>query len=440
MRGGRIRQQPDRIAGVDLLRGLAILFVILNHVNIRLRIARVPFTQGLPDQLVSFLFWNGQRAVQMFFALSGFLITSTSLRRWGSPSGIGITDFYKLRFARIAPLMLALLLVLTTLHFLGVSYYVVQPRTGGIGRALLAALTFHVNVLEATRGYLPANWDILWSLSVEEVFYLCFPLVCYIFGAGRGLTALLCGLVILGPFGRTIFARGNEVWHEYSYIGGMDAIALGCLTALVLSRHPLPTTWRTAVGIAGGLLLAFSFCFSQQAASWGLGKTGLDMTVVALGACMVSAASSASDWIAPGFLKPLLGFGRRSYEIYLTHVFVVFIFLAAFVRLNKPSTLVPVYFVVSVIISGILGEAAARFYSEPMNRWVRRDRSYTILHPAPSTLPSSPDCPIRSTCVQQSDVERRCLHQHSLQRVVRAAYIHAPHGAGLIAVREASLA
>ena len=372
MRGGRIRQEPARIAGVDLLRGLAILFVILNHVNIRLRIVRVPFTQSLPDHVVSFLFWNGQRAVQMFFALSGFLITSTSLRRWGTPSRISITDFYKLRFARIAPLMLALLLVLTTLHFLGVKYYVVQPRTGGIGRALIAALTFHVNVLEATRGYLPANWDILWSLSVEEVFYLCFPLVCSIFGAGRGLTALLCGLVILGPFGRAYLTRGNEVAHEYSYIGGMDAIALGCLTALVLALHPLPARWRTGVGIVGGLLLAFSLCFSQQAESWGLGKTGLDMTVVALGACLVSAASSASGWTAPGFLKLLLGFGRRSYEVYLTHVFVIFIFLAIFVRLNKPITLVPVYFVASVIMSGILGEAVARFYSEPMNRWLRR--------------------------------------------------------------------
>jgi len=371
-------EKPDRIAGVDLLRGLAILFVILNHVNIRLRISKVPFTHGIPDQIASLLVWNGQRAVQMFFAISGFLITSTSLRRWGSPSLVRTADFYKLRFARIAPLLLALLALLTALHFLGVKNYVVQPRTGGIGRALLAALTFHVNVLEATRGYLPGNWDILWSLSVEEVFYLCFPLVCRIFGAGRGLTALLCALVVLGPFGRTVFSSGNEVWHEYSYLGGMDAIALGCLTALVLKRLPSRSRWATPVGMAGVLTLIFSFCFSRQAESWGLGKTGLDMTVVALGACMVAAASSASGWRAPRLLTPLLNLGQRSYEVYLTHVFVIFAFLAVFLRLNKPIALVPAYFVASIIVSGILGEVVARFFSEPANRWIRRGTLRTI--------------------------------------------------------------
>ena len=52
-----------------------------------------------------------------------------------------------------------------------------SAKTGGLGRALLAALTFHIGYLEATRGYLPGGWDILWSLSVEEMFYLAFPLV-----------------------------------------------------------------------------------------------------------------------------------------------------------------------------------------------------------------------------------------------------------------------
>jgi peptidoglycan/LPS O-acetylase OafA/YrhL len=361
----------DRIAGVDLLRGLAILFVILNHVNIRLRIARVPFADGVPDQLMSLLVWNGQRAVQMFFAISGFLITSTSLRRWNFPSLVSIVDFYKLRFARIAPLMVALLTVLTALHFIGVKYYVVQPRTGGISQALLAALTFRINVLEATRGYLPGNWDILWSLSVEEVFYLCFPLACRFFGTSRALTASLCVLVILGPFARTVFSRGNEVWYEHSYLGGMDAIALGCLTALFLKRVPLPAKWPIWVGLAGALALVFSFCFLQQAESWGLRKTGLDMTVVTLGACLVSAASSESGWRAPGLLQPLLNLGQRSYEVYLTHVFVIFVFLAAFLSLNKPIALVPAYFFASILVSGLLGEVVARLYSEPMNRWLR---------------------------------------------------------------------
>src|SRR6202167_5841777 len=171
----------SRLDGVDILRGLAIWFVLMNHVNMRLVIARIPYTEGLPDQLVSSLVSNGQYGVQMFFAVSGFLITSTSLRRWGSLSNVSVRDFYALRFARIAPLFLLLLAVLSTLHAAGLKDFVVSEKTGGLGRAVVAALTFHVNVLEAQRGYLPGNWDILWSLSIEEIFYFFFPPICRLF-------------------------------------------------------------------------------------------------------------------------------------------------------------------------------------------------------------------------------------------------------------------
>src|ERR1700689_1955106 len=125
-----------RLDGVDVLRGLSIFFVLMNHVNIRLRLAHVPYTQGLPEQLVSSLVWNGQRGVQIFFAISGFLITSTTLRSWGSLSRVSIRDFYLLRFARIAPLLVLLLGVLSALHLTGWKDFVVSSKTGGLGRAL----------------------------------------------------------------------------------------------------------------------------------------------------------------------------------------------------------------------------------------------------------------------------------------------------------------
>jgi len=185
-----------RLDGVDILRGLAIFFVLMNHVNMRLFLAKIPYTQGLPSQLVSSFVWNGQYGVQIFFAVSGFLITSTSIRRWGSLSRVSVRDFYVLRFARIAPLLLLLLVVLCTLHAVGLQAFVISDKTGGLGRALIAALTFHVNVLEAHRGYLPGNWDILWSLSVEEMFYLFFPPVSRLLGRGKWLLAVL--LVLCG--------------------------------------------------------------------------------------------------------------------------------------------------------------------------------------------------------------------------------------------------
>src|SRR6185503_2539376 len=103
----------NRIDGIDLFRGMAILLVLMNHVNMRLFLARFPYTQGLPRQLVKSLFWDGQFGVQMFFAVSGFLIASISLRRWGTLSKINVPGFYQLRVARIAPLLLSLLAVLS---------------------------------------------------------------------------------------------------------------------------------------------------------------------------------------------------------------------------------------------------------------------------------------------------------------------------------------
>ena len=280
-------------------------------------------------------------------------------------------DFYLLRFARIAPLLLLLLAVLSTLHAAHVEHFVVSAQTGDLGRALVAALTFHVNVLEARRGYLPGNWDILWSLSVEEMFYLFFPLACRLLGRRKLFVTLLLSFVVLGPFGRTVLAHGNRVWREYSYLGGMDAIALGCLTALLIARHQLSRRVLYLFGELGSLLMIFILGFSIRAEAWGLGRSGLDMTILAVGACMVIAAVAQTNWKSPRILHPLLKLGQRSYEVYLTHMFVVFGIFSVFVIAGKPMRGVPVLFIAVILVSALLGELAARFYSEPMNRWLR---------------------------------------------------------------------
>lgn len=361
-----------RLDGIDLLRGLAIFFVLMNHVNMRLRLAGVPYTKFLRPQLVHLLVWNGQLGVQMFFAVSGFLITSITLRRWGTLSNVNLRDFYLFRFARIAPLLLLLLAVLSGLHFANVHNFVVTAKTGGLGRALLAALTFHVNVLEAWRGYLPGNWDILWSLSVEEMFYLFFPVVCRVFGRGKLFLAILLAFVALGPFGRTIFAHGNEVWMEYSYLGGMEGIALGCLTAIVVSRKQFSRAFIGAVGICGAAVVVLSLVFSWQGYTGWLGRTGLNMTVLGVGTCMFIAATAQTKWTSPRILRPLLKIGQYSYEVYLTHMFVVFGLFGLFLDADKPMRLVPVLFVATILIAGVLGAAVAHFYSEPVNRYLRQ--------------------------------------------------------------------
>ena len=387
MASSRLTIQPansKRLDGIDLLRGLAIFFVLMNHINIRLLGADIPYSGYLHPQLVHLLVWNGQLGVQMFFAVSGFLITSISLRRWGSLAQVSVPDFYRLRFARIAPLLFLLLAVLSALHLANIHHYVVAAKTGGLGRALLAALTFHVNVLEAHRGYLPGNWDILWSLSVEEMFYLFFPVVCRLFGRSKVLLVILFSFVALGPFGRTVFAHGNEIWEEYSYLGGMEGIALGCLTALVVSRIRFSRLQLRILSAAGSAIVILSLIFSWQAYRGWLGRTGLNMTLLVFGTCMFIAATTQTQWRSPRILRPLLRIGQYSYEIYLTHMFVVFLCFDLFLNLGQRMRLVPVLFVVTILASGGVGALIASSYSEPMNRLLRSRSSTSRSKLAPA--------------------------------------------------------
>lgn len=354
----------------------------MNHVNMRLLFAHVPYTQGLPRQLMSSLVWNGQFGVQIFFAISGFLITSTSLRRWSSLHEINIRAFYRMRFARIAPLLILLLVILCILHQFGVPGFVISQKTGGLGRALLAALTFHINYLEASRGYLPGAWDILWSLSVEEIFYLFFPLICRFLGRTKFLIPLLVVFVLAGPFARSSVFNHNPVWREYSYIGGMDAIALGCLTALLSSRKTLTSTARWITGVIGAAAMIFILCFSLRAEAWGLTRNGLDMTILAIGGCMVILVSAQSGWQVPRVLGPLRRMGQHSYEIYLTHMFVVLTLFPLFIRLGKPLSFVPLLFLFVIVLASIVGELVARFYSEPMNRRLRSQGEVKTISPS----------------------------------------------------------
>jgi peptidoglycan/LPS O-acetylase OafA/YrhL len=364
-------QTPGRVDGIDLLRGIAIVFVLCNHVNMRLLGAHIRYLSRMPAWLAPIVAWNGQSAVQMFFVLSGYLITATSMRRWGAPGQLGVRQFYALRFARIAPLLVSVVVLLSMLHLLGVHGFVVHSATGGLPRAVVAALLFHINYLEATRDYLPGGWDILWSLSVEEVFYLAFPLVARGLKTRWLLTVALLALVAAGPFARMPRFNPNPVWREYSYLGGMDAIALGCLAAMWTSERSFSPGVRRAAGWAGSALIVFVFCFADFASRIGLADLGLTFTVLAIGVALVVIAAVSSGWRAPRILAPLLVLGQRSYEVYLTHMFALLAVFGIFTKLGSPMRGVPVLFLATVCSAGVLGWWVGAFFAEPVNRALR---------------------------------------------------------------------
>ena len=99
----------DRLAGVDVLRGLCILSVLLHHIHLRFKGSKLPVNDVLPETLNQVLFWTGLYAVMAFFVISGFLITGISIRRWGALGDVPTWRFYRMRAARIFPSLLLLL-------------------------------------------------------------------------------------------------------------------------------------------------------------------------------------------------------------------------------------------------------------------------------------------------------------------------------------------
>ena len=373
-----------RFDGVDLLRGLSIIAVVLLHGQIRLRFSyNIDIDSLLPPRWMRLFFWNGGNGVTVFFAISGFLITLTSLRRFGSLARMRPARFYRIRFARIAPLFLMLLAVLSALHLVGADGFVIKPSCGTLPQALFAALTFRINWFEAAHGYLPANWDVMWSLSIEELFYLFFPLACLLlFKMRRGMVvfaAVLLGFVAMGPFARTVWS-GNEIWQGTSYLAGMSNIALGCLTALLVDRlQRAKPSWLNsrvllAVQIAGAAMIVLIAFWPPWHWMNVLGRSGTDDTALALATCMVILGSVLRGRPGSVWTAPIRWFGRHSYEVYLTHEFVVVWMTMLFVRVHQgggnwgsPLLWIPA----EVVLAAPLGWAVARWFSEPMNRWLR---------------------------------------------------------------------
>jgi peptidoglycan/LPS O-acetylase OafA/YrhL len=192
-----------------------------------------------------------------------------------------------------------------------------------------------------------------------------------LFGGGKLLIVLLLVFVVLGPFGRTVLTHGNPVWREYSYLGGVDAIAMGCLTAIALPGRSLSRACRLWLGGVGGALLAFCLVLSRVAEAWLPERTGLYMSAVGLGASMLIAVAAETGWHSPRVFAPLLRAGPRSYEIYLTHMFVVVSLAAGFAATGHTMRVVPVFFIAALACSGVVGELVGRWYSEPMNRRLR---------------------------------------------------------------------
>ncbi|HET6807373.1 MAG TPA: acyltransferase [Frateuria sp.] len=376
------RHAIPRNAGIDLLRGLAIVFVLLNHLGLPMRIPlkATALAEVLPVRLLQALNYNGYEAVFVFFVISGFLIAGNALGRWGSLAGIDPKAFYARRFARIVPCLVALLAVLAVLHVMGMPDYTIHREGQSLGRALLAALGLHLNWYEGHAGYLPGSWDVLWSLSIEEAFYLGFPLACLLVRRSWALVPLLLALALSLPWTRAALG-GNEIWQEKAYLPGMAAIATGVLGALWFARDPRmsPLAWRLlrwtgALGLIGATLGGHWL--------WPWLHEGVMLLLTGSTLALLLAFRRQPPRVPRG-LRWLCHWGRLSYEIYLSHMFVVFALVRVFRWSGADARLGFLWYLPAFGLCWGLGVVVARGWSVPCERWLRRRRAQPVPGPGP---------------------------------------------------------
>lgn len=202
---------PSRIPSLDGLRAISIAMVLLGH---------LVGTRNFPASL-AFTGHLAAAGVRVFFVISGFLITGLLLKEWDKTAQISLKQFYLRRVFRIFPafyLYVGVVLVL-----------VWQKVVAVLPGDLLHALTYTMNY------HHPHSWILahLWSLAVEEQFYLIWPALLLLAAPRRAMKAA-AAVLLLAPFirlGTWQFFPSVQPYYGQEFEAVADALASGCLLA-----------------------------------------------------------------------------------------------------------------------------------------------------------------------------------------------------------------
>ena len=296
---------PSYIAELQGLRGIAILLVFVYHCH--------PQLTGTWVYGASLWGWTG---VNLFFVLSGFLITSILLEARAKPRYF--RNFYGRRALRIWPVYILVLVVcyLNAPWFIGPGVWDAIRTAPWWAYILFLQNLFHLA--------LPPSVGPTWSLAIEEQYYFLWaPLVRILHRPWMLAAVLTCALV-----GSPLFRLTHFTWITPTHtITHLDGIAMGSLLALGLYTLPLSRrTWQ----IMGLVAIPLGFIAAGTIAG---GTAFLDsaLTTAFAGSVLAAIASTGARNPLNAVLRrePLAFYGRISYGLYMTHI-MVFVFFGWF--------------------------------------------------------------------------------------------------------------
>jgi peptidoglycan/LPS O-acetylase OafA/YrhL len=298
--------RQGEIPSLNGWRAVSVVMVLIAHSNAILDPA-------------SLKFYLGGLGVKFFFVISGFLITSLLLREFSEHGRIDVRSFYVRRAFRILPVYYAYLIVCFLLRS--------EYPPGQSPSQWLANILFLTNYTEAA--WITGH---LWTLGVEEQFYLLWPLLfCWCKGREKMLIGVLAFAIAVCPLARgASYLLGSSssavVLNRFSFVMQADVLAVGCLAAVVIWFRPHLIQWVQKYYVlcsVVGLGAVCAFRLIPTIPGLNLVRVPLGPTLEAIGFVLMMLASFfRTDWIVFRTLnfKPVVWLGILSYSIYIWHV------------------------------------------------------------------------------------------------------------------------
>ena len=357
---GRLAHRPmGHLPALDGLRGIAIALVFMVH-------------------LYAPIFSGGSSGVDLFFVLSGFLITKLALEEFDRSGTLSRRGFYSRRVYRILPALFVLLAVLSV-----ASFTLLSDVGSALRREILLSGISMGNLWPLFYGYAPRTaLGHTWSLGLEEQFYLVWPVVvAFVFARRidpmrwfRTVAAVTLASVVIGRV-LVVGVLRYPHWEAIPLLN-FDGIALGCLVAILVHHDRAGVTrrlpqWPAVIGAALVGADFFLARFYLDHDTYGLRPLVLRVAFAYIVIIVVTRLSEAG---ARRLAHPVLTWaGRWSYSIYLWHV-PVFYALSAERNPNVPrAALVLLRVVVAIGAAGL----SYRFIEQPALAWGRGRRDAT---------------------------------------------------------------